>query len=55
MPAAEASHWGISHGAGHDRKAMHGQASAKRSERDALRTNEWGGVAICDDRDLLIE
>jgi release factor H-coupled RctB family protein len=54
---AEAAHWGISHGAGrkYDRKAMHGRAGATRSERDALRTNEWGGIAICDDRSLLIE
>lgn len=57
LAGAEASHWGISHGAGrkYDRKAMHGRAGANRSERDALRLNDWGGVAICDDRDLLIE
>lgn len=57
LAGAEASHWGISHGAGrkYDRKAMHGRAGANRSERDALRLNGWGGVAICDDRDLLIE
>lgn len=57
LAGAEASHWGISHGAGrkYDRKAMHGRAGANRSERDALRLSDWGGVAICDDRDLLIE
>ncbi|MCB1445519.1 MAG: RNA ligase RtcB family protein [Rhizobiaceae bacterium] len=48
---------GISHGAGrkYDRKAMHGRAGATRSEREALAGNPWGGVAICDDRNLLVE
>lgn len=57
LPAAEAAHWGISHGAGrkYDRKAMHGRVGATRSERDALGTNDWGGIAICDDRNLLVE
>jgi release factor H-coupled RctB family protein len=57
LAAAETAHWGISHGAGrkYDRKAMHGRTGATRSERDALRTNAWGGLAICDDRNLLIE
>lgn len=57
LPAAEEAHWGISHGAGrkYDRKAMHGRVGATRSEREALGGNEWGGVAICDDRALLIE
>jgi release factor H-coupled RctB family protein len=57
LPGAEASHWGISHGAGRkfDRKSMHGRAGGTRSSRDALRTNPWGGMAICDDRKLLIE
>lgn len=57
LAAAERSHWGISHGAGrkYDRKAMHGRVGSTRSERDALRVNPWGGVAICEDRNLLIE
>jgi release factor H-coupled RctB family protein len=57
LAGAEASHWGISHGAGrkYDRKTMHGRVGANRTQRDALRTNDWGGVAICDDRNLLIE
>ena len=48
---------GISHGAGrkYDRKAMHGRAGGTRSEREALAGNQWGGVAICDDRGLLVE
>jgi release factor H-coupled RctB family protein len=57
LPGAEAAHWGMSHGAGrkYDRKAMHGRVGATRSERDALAANPWGGIAICDDRSLLIE
>lgn len=57
LAGAERSHWGISHGAGrkYDRKAMHGRVGTNRSERDALRVNAWGGVAICEDRNLLIE
>ena len=57
LAGAETTHWGISHGAGrkYDRKAMHGRTGGTRSERDALRTNDWGGLAICDDRNLLIE
>ena len=48
---------GISHGAGrkYDRKAMHGRAGGTKSEREALAGNQWGGIAICDDRNLLIE
>jgi release factor H-coupled RctB family protein len=57
LPAAEKALCGIAHGAGrkYDRKAMHGRVGATRSEREALGSNEWGGVAICDDRALLIE
>lgn len=57
LPAAEQALWGVSHGAGrkYDRKAMHGREGSTRSSREALRTNRWGGAAICDDRNLLIE
>lgn len=57
LAGAERSHWGISHGAErkYDRKAMHGRVGGNRSERDALRINAWGGLAICEDRNLLIE
>ena len=34
---------------------MHGRVGRTRSERDDLLRNAWGGVAICDDRDLVIE
>lgn len=48
---------GLSHGAGrkYDRATMHGRVGKTRSERDDLLRNAWGGVAICDDRDLVIE
>ncbi len=48
---------GISHGAGrkYDRATMHGRVGRTRSERDGLLRNAWGGIAICDDRDLVIE
>jgi release factor H-coupled RctB family protein len=34
---------------------MHGRVGKNRSERDELLRNSWGGVAICDDRNLVIE
>lgn len=48
---------GISHGAGrkYDRATMHGRVGRTRSERDDLLRNAWGGIAICGDRDLVIE
>lgn len=48
---------GLSHGAGrkYDRATMHGRVGRTRSERDDLLRNGWGGIAICDDRDLVIE
>lgn len=48
---------GISHGAGrkYDRATMHGRVGKTRSDRDQLLRNSWGGVAICDDRSLVIE
>lgn len=57
LDGVEHSLGGISHGAGrkYDRRAMHGRAGGTRSEREALAGNPWGGIAICDDRDLLVE
>ncbi|MGR9247521.1 RNA ligase RtcB family protein [Rhizobium leguminosarum] len=48
---------GISHGAGrkYDRATMHGRVGRNRSEREQLLRNSWGGVAICDDRALVVE
>ncbi|MGF9563570.1 RNA ligase RtcB family protein [Neorhizobium sp. JUb45] len=47
----------ISHGAGrkYDRATMHGRVGKTRSDREQLLRNAWGGVAICDDRNLVIE
>jgi release factor H-coupled RctB family protein len=57
LDGIEHSFGGISHGAGrkYDRKAMHGRAGGTKSEREALAGNPWGGIAICDDRNLLVE
>ncbi|MGV3550091.1 RNA ligase RtcB family protein [Rhizobium sp.] len=57
LDAVTGSLGGISHGAGrkYDRRAMHGRAGGTKSEREALAGNEWGGIAICDDRNLLVE
>lgn len=48
---------GLSHGAGrkYDRATMHGRVGLTRAERDGLLRNGWGGIAICDDRNLVIE
>ncbi|MBB3559661.1 release factor H-coupled RctB family protein [Rhizobium sp. BK512] len=48
---------GISHGAGrkYDRASMHGRTGRNRSEREQLLRNVWGGIAICDDRALVVE
>ncbi len=48
---------GISHGAGrkYDRATMHGRVGRTRPDREQLLRNPWGGVAICDDRDLVVE
>nr|WP_245440632.1 RNA ligase RtcB family protein [Rhizobium phaseoli] len=47
----------ISHGAGrkYDRATMHGRVGRNRSEREQLLRNPWGGIAICDDRGLVVE
>ncbi|TIX88516.1 RNA ligase RtcB family protein [Rhizobium sp. P44RR-XXIV] len=57
LSAAAKSHWAISHGAGrkYDRRNMHGRIGVTRSEREALLRNQWGGIAICDDRKLAVE
>ncbi|MEO8530982.1 MAG: RtcB family protein, partial [Deltaproteobacteria bacterium] len=47
----------VSHGAGrrYDRSSMHGRIRKTRSDLAALKRNPFGGIIICDDRDLLIE
>ena len=53
-PGALAS---LAHGAGrkYDRVSMHGRAGRKKSELLALARNAYGGLIVCEDRDLLVE
>lgn len=47
----------LAHGAGrrYDRASMHGRVGATKSDRDRLTRNPFGGMVVCEDRDLLIE
>lgn len=47
----------VSHGSGrrYDRHSMHGRVSRKRSDLDAMKRNKFGGMVICENRDLLVE
>ncbi len=47
----------LPHGAGrqYDRSSMHGRVGAKKSDSLILRRNPFGGLVVCDDRDLLVE
>lgn len=47
----------LAHGAGRkwDRGAMHGRVRTSKADRAALARNPFGGVVVCDDRDLLVE
>jgi release factor H-coupled RctB family protein len=47
----------LAHGAGrkYDRSSMHGRVGTKRSELEALTRNPFGGLVICDKRELLVE
>lgn len=47
----------LAHGAGrkYDRRSMTGRAGANRSDRQALTRTSFGGLVICEDRQLLIE
>jgi release factor H-coupled RctB family protein len=47
----------LAHGAGrkYDRRSMTGRAGATRSDRQALTRTSFGGLVICEDRQLLIE
>ena len=53
-PEAMAS---LAHGAGrkYDRKSMMGRAGTNRSQRARLARTSFGGLVVCDDRQLLIE
>jgi release factor H-coupled RctB family protein len=47
----------LAHGAGRkfDRGAMHGRIRTGKSDRAKLARNPFGGVIVCEDRDLLVE
>src|SRR5712671_199578 len=47
----------LAHGAGrkYDRASMHGRVRAKKSDVARLERNPFGGVVVCEDRDLLVE
>lgn len=58
LPAAPAEALAsIAHGAGrkYDRASMMGRVGVKRSDRERLARNPFGGHVICDDRALLVE
>ena len=47
----------LAHGAGrkYDRASMHGRVRAKKSDVAKLERNPFGGLVVCEDRDLLVE
>jgi release factor H-coupled RctB family protein len=47
----------LAHGAGraYDRASMHGRVGTKKSSLMQLARNPFGGLVICEDRDLLVE
>ncbi|MBS0240885.1 MAG: RtcB family protein, partial [Proteobacteria bacterium] len=47
----------IAHGAGrkYDRASMHGRVRTRKSDLAELERNPFGGVVVCEDRDLLVE
>ncbi len=47
----------LAHGAGrkYDRRSLMGRAGATRSERNELARTSFGGLVVCEDRQLLIE
>jgi release factor H-coupled RctB family protein len=47
----------LAHGAGRkfDRASMHGRIRTGKSDRARLARNAFGGVIVCEDRDLLVE
>jgi release factor H-coupled RctB family protein len=57
LAGIERSLGGISHGAGrkYDRAAMHHRVGRTKSDREAMTRNRFGGVVVCEDRDLLLE
>ena len=47
----------LAHGAGrkYERGAMHGRVGKTKSAREAMSRNPWGGIIVCEDRQLMIE
>jgi release factor H-coupled RctB family protein len=47
----------LAHGAGRkfDRASMHGRLRTGKADRARLARNPYGGVVVCEDRDLLVE
>jgi release factor H-coupled RctB family protein len=47
----------LAHGAGrkHDRASMHGRIRTGKADRAELARNPFGGMIVCEDRDLLVE
>lgn len=47
----------MAHGAGrkYERGAMHGRVGRKRSDVERLQRNPFGGLVVCEDRNLLVE
>jgi release factor H-coupled RctB family protein len=47
----------LAHGAGrkYDRASTHGRVSSKKSDLARLARNPFGGLVVCEDRDLLVE
>ena len=47
----------LAHGAGrkYDRASMHGRIKSKKSDLERLARNPFGGLVVCEDRDLMLE
>jgi release factor H-coupled RctB family protein len=47
----------LAHGAGrkYDRASAHGRVATKKSDLARLARNPFGGLVVCEDRDLLVE
>jgi release factor H-coupled RctB family protein len=47
----------LAHGAGrkYDRASMHGRVQTRKSDLEKLARNPYGGLIICENRDLLVE
>jgi release factor H-coupled RctB family protein len=56
-PARPETQASLAHGAGRkfDRASMHGRIRTGRSDRARLARNPFGGIVVCEDRDLIVE